>query len=250
MNLIIKLLAPTPLLGTLVSTRAPEAAEALALAGYDLLFLDLEHSTIDIAAAQTILQAVGSKAFCVLRLGSHNPEHITKALDTGCDGIVIPFINTAGEARAAVAAARYPPLGARSIGIGRAHAYGLNFAAYIESANATVALILQIEHKDAVANIHDILAVPGFDAIFVGPYDLSGSMGLLGQLDHPEVIAAIERVRNACAASDKPFGIFCGSLDRAKAEAARNTNLIVCATDLMLMTSTATKHLTGLRNNP
>ena len=247
MNLVSSLHQIAPLIGTLISIRSPEVAEALALCGYDLLFLDLEHSTIDIAAAQTIVQAVARRAFTVLRLPDNNPEHFKKALDTGCDGVIIPFINSPEDARAAVAAAKYPPLGARSFGIGRAQAYGLSVASYVEEANSSVALILQIEHKDAVERIDEILAVDAFDGIFVGPYDLSGSMGLPGQLNHPEVVAAIERVRSACAATGKPFGIFCSTLERARAEAARGTRFIVCATDLLLMTGAATTHLQELR---
>lgn len=161
-----------PLIGTLVSVRSPEVAEALALCGYDWLFLDLEHSTIDVAAAQTILQAVGTRVYAVLRLPDNNPEHFKKALDTGCDGVVIPLVNSAHEAEAAVRAAKYPPMGNRSVGIGRAHGYGLSFASYVEEANSSVALILQIEHRSAVEQIDAIVAVKGFDAIFVGPYDL------------------------------------------------------------------------------
>ncbi len=234
-------------MGTLVSVRSPEVAEALSLCGFDWLFVDLEHSMIDIAAAQNIVQAVGSKSFTVLRLPGNNPEHFKKALDTGCDGVIVPLINSADEARAAVLAAKYPPVGARSVGIGRAHGYGYTFGSYVETANASVALILQIEHKLAVDAIEDILAVEGFDGIFVGPYDLSASMGLLGQVTPPEVVAAIEKVREACRRAGVPFGIFCGSVSHSIAEIEQGAKLVVCGTDLMLMTGSASANLRELR---
>jgi 2-keto-3-deoxy-L-rhamnonate aldolase RhmA len=236
-----------PLVGTLVSVRSPEVAEALSLCGFDWLFVDLEHSMIDIAAAQGIVQAVGSKAFTVLRLPDNNPEHFKKALDTGCDGVIVPLINSADEARAAVLAAKYPPLGARSVGIGRAHGYGYSFGSYVETANALVALILQIEHRLAVDAIEDILAVKGFDGIFIGPYDLSASMGLLGQVTHPDVVAAIEKVRQACRQAKVPFGIFCSSVSHAAAEIEQGATFVVCGTDLMLMTGSASANLRELR---
>lgn len=247
-SFVSSLQTSNPLLGTLVSVRSPEVAEALSLCGYDWLFLDLEHSTIDIASAQNIIQAVGSRAFTVLRLPDNNPEHFKKALDTGCDGLVIPLINSRKDAEAAVRAAKYPPMGNRSVGIGRAHGYGLSFASYVEGANSSVALILQIEHKSAVEQIDDIVSVKGFDAIFVGPYDLSGSMGLLGQVSHPEVVHAIDTVRKTCLSANIPLGIFCGAVPGAAAEIQRGTKLIVCGTDLMQMTAAATANLKELRS--
>lgn len=247
-SFVSNLRTSNPLIGTLVSVRSPEVAEALTLCGYDWLFLDLEHSTIDIASAQNIIQAVGARAFTVLRLPDNNPEHFKKALDTGCDGLVIPLINSKEDAEAAVRAAKYPPMGTRSVGIGRAHAYGLSFASYVEAANTSVALILQIEHKNAVERIEDIIAVKGFDAVFVGPYDLSGSMGLLGQVNHPDIVQAIDRVRQACVRAQIPFGMFCGAVQGAAAEIQRGTKLIVCGTDLMQMTAAANANLKELRS--
>ena len=247
-NFVSSLKRSEPLIATLVSVRSPEVAETLALCEYDWLFLDLEHSTIDIPSAQNIIQAVASRAFTVLRLPDNNPEHFKKALDTGCDGLVIPMVNSQNDALAAVLAAKYPPLGERSIGIGRAHAYGLSFASYVQDANASVALILQIEHRLAVEQIDSILAVDGFDGIFIGPYDLSGSMGLTGQVGHPEVVAAIEKVREACAKANMPLGIFCSSVAQAAAEMQRGTKFVVCGTDLMLMASSAKANLKELRS--
>jgi 2-keto-3-deoxy-L-rhamnonate aldolase RhmA len=271
----------SPLRGVLVSVRSPEVAEALALAGADWLFVDLEHSLIDVAAAQAITQAVARRAYTVLRVAGNAPEHIQRALDTGCDGVIVPMIRSAAEARAAVAAvaaARYPPLGARSVGIGRAHGYGYHFAETIRSANDATALILQIEHIDAVRELDAIVALckrsrsgaeaaceaadkaaaeqgerpargigrgldasvaagqGGVYALFLGPYDLSGSLGVLGQIDHPSVVEAMATVRAACARQGVPLGIFCATAEQAAQELARGASFVTVGTDLGLMT--------------
>jgi 2-keto-3-deoxy-L-rhamnonate aldolase RhmA len=238
---------PGSLIGTLVSVRSPEVAEALVIAGFDWLFVDLEHSTIDVPAAQAIAQAVGLRAYTVLRLSSNNPEHFTKALDTGCDAIVVPLVNDVEAARAAVRFAKYPPIGTRSVGIGRAHSYGLAFKDYVDRANTSVGLILQIEHERAVSNIEEILSVEGVDAVFVGPFDLSASMGLTGQIGHPDVTAAVEKVRGACTRASVPFGIFCGTVALAALEIKNGSKLLVVETDLMLMTRAAITRLRELR---
>lgn len=259
-----RLRAAEPLRGVLVSVRSPEVAEALALAGADWLFVDLEHSLIDTAAAQAIAQAVARRAYTVLRVAGNAPEHIQRALDTGCDGIIVPMIRSAAEARAAIAAARYPPLGARSVGMGRAHGYGYHFAEAIRTANDHTALILQIEHIAAVRDLDAILALcqqsasgdvdrgrlpdgaagggavhgleRGVDALFLGPYDLSGSLGVPEQIDHPSVVEAMATVRSACSRHGVPLGIFCATAEQAALEVAQGASFVTVGTDLGLMT--------------
>ena len=127
----------------------------------------------------------------------------------GCSGIIVPMVNTVAYAQRIAALSKYPPVGERSVGIGRAQGYGLRFTEYLEVANEQTTVVVQIEHRDAVANVDQIVAVPGIDAVFVGPYDLSNSMGLVGQVNHPDVRAAIDKVRAACARTNSPMGIFC-----------------------------------------
>jgi 2-keto-3-deoxy-L-rhamnonate aldolase RhmA len=115
---------------------------------------------------------------------------------------------TVEEARSAVASAKYPPVGTRSAGVARANGYGMDFTYYSRDANDRLLVLLQIEHKDGVNNIEEILRVPGIDAIIIGPYDLSGSFGKLGQIDDNEVQHAIETVHNACKKHGMPIGIF------------------------------------------
>src|SRR5215471_13325539 len=122
---------PKPLIGTLLTTASPEVAEVLALAGFDWLFIDLEHGSLSIQDAQRAIQAVAGRCFTVVRVPEATAENIKRVLDTGCDGMIAPHVNTADEARRIVALAKYPPVGQRSVGLGRAQGYGLNFAEYI-----------------------------------------------------------------------------------------------------------------------
>ena len=236
-----------PLLGTLVTTAAPEIAELLALAGFDWLFIDLEHGSLSVHDAQRAIQAVAGRCFTVVRVADATAENVKRALDTGCDGIIAPHVNSAADARAIVALAKYPPLGERSVGLGRAQGYGLTFADYIASANDSIAIIVQAEHKDAVANVEEILGVKGIDAIFVGPYDLSGSMGLLGQVSDARVLEAIEKVRTACAAAKMPFGIFSAGAEQALAALAAGARIVAVGTDLMHMANSARAGLETMR---
>ena len=171
------------LLGTMLTLPSPETAEMISKCGFDWLFLDGEHGPASILEWQRVMQAVAGRSACVLRVPGGNEENINKALDIGANGIIVPMVNSAEQARAAVAWSRYPPTGKRGIGLARAHGYGLDFADYMARANDDVAVILQVEHIDAVNNIDAIADVEGVDAIFVGPYDLSASMGKTGQLD-------------------------------------------------------------------
>jgi 2-keto-3-deoxy-L-rhamnonate aldolase RhmA len=236
-----------PLVGTLVTTTSTEVAEVLALAGFDWLFIDLEHGSLSVHDAQRVIQAVAGRSFTVVRVADATAENVKRVLDTGCDGIIAPHVNTAADARRIVAVAKYPPLGERSVGLGRAQGYGLNFADYIASANARTVVVVQIEHKDGVANVAEILQVDGIDAIFIGPYDLSGSMGILGQVSDARVLEAIEKVRAACAAAKMTFGIYCATAEQASAAIKSGARLVAVGTDLMHMANSAKTALAAIR---
>jgi 2-dehydro-3-deoxyglucarate aldolase len=207
------------LLGTLITIPSPAVAEILSNAGFDWLFVDLEHSVMDIKDAETILQTVAGRVDCILRLPRNDEIWIKKGLDTGAAGIMIPQVNALEDAQRAVRCSKYPPQGTRSVGIARAHGYGTHFQEYIRHANDNTAVIVQIEHIQAVENIEQILSVEGIDAVFVGPYDLSASMNRMGELDHPEVLDALAHVRQACLDHKMPVGIF--TLDSQKAQTYR-----------------------------
>jgi 2-dehydro-3-deoxyglucarate aldolase/4-hydroxy-2-oxoheptanedioate aldolase len=137
----------------------------------------------------------GSDTAALVRVAWNDPVLIKPVLDIGADGVIVPMVRNAEEARRAVAACRYPPEGVRGYGPRRPSGYGrLGGPEYCRLANETVIVIVQIEHIDAVRNVDEILAVPGLTSVLVGPNDLAGSMGLMGQPDHPEVLSACETV--------------------------------------------------------
>lgn len=179
-------------LGCWIQLPDPFSAEIMARAGFDWLAIDMEHGLIAPDAAFRLIQVIGNAGVLPLvRLHENDPSTIRRMMDAGAGGIIVPMVNTAEEAEQAVSAAKYYPQGQRSFGLGRAHHFGREFDAYIETTNADSIVAVQIEHKDAIPNLDAILAVPGIDAIVIGPYDLSGSMGIPGKFDDPGFSAAI-----------------------------------------------------------
>jgi len=221
------------LIGPLVTLGSPEVAEIFALVGFDWLWIDLEHTPLALERAQQLMQAVAGRAGCVIRVPWNDPVHIKRTLDLGCDGVIVPQVRTADEARQAVAAAKYPPAGIRSVGIARAQQYGMSLQEYVTSANDHVTVILQIEHVDAVSHIGDILAVPNVDAVIVGPYDLSASMGRPGQISHPDVAARVAQLADACNQRGIAWGAFAPDAEAAKSHMSRGATMVTVGTDTM-----------------
>ena len=178
------------------------------MVGLDWLFLDGEHSPLEPAEIRTILHAVGGRSPCLYRIPAHDEIPIKKALDLGVSGIIAPQVNSAEQAKQIVDWCRYPPIGSRGTGLARAHGYGGSFREYVESANDEILVVIQVEHVDAVENIDSMVAIPGIDCIYIGPYDLSASLGKAGQVTDPEVVAAIEKVEQVCKSANMPLGIF------------------------------------------
>ncbi len=235
------------LLGTLLGLGSPEAAEILSRSGFDWFFIDLEHSAMGPTEGQRLLQAIGDRAAALVRVESRSELGIRKALDMGAAGIIVPQVNSREDAEAAVSLAHYPPLGTRSVGLGRACNFGTNFSDYMKSAAETSLVVLQIEHIKGVEAIEEIAAVKGVDALFVGPYDLSGSVGQPGAVEAPQVLQAIERVRNVAASKNIPLGIFCASAASASRFIAEGFSLITVATEGMLLARGAAAELNVLR---
>ncbi len=195
-------------LGTWIQIGHPACAEVLARAGFDWVCVDLEHGAIDLETSANIFRALGGfDCVPVARLPLNDAVWIHRILDAGARGLIIPMVKTAAEAEAAVREAKYPPRGTRGFGYSRANLHGADFTPYVASANDEIAMVMQIEHKDAIANLDAILRVEGVDGVFVGPLDLSGSMGITGQLDHPQMKTALEKCRFACRAHRKAAGL-------------------------------------------
>ena len=227
-----------PLLGSIVTLPVPAVAEVVAGAGFDWLWIDMEHGPLDLLAVEGVLRARGMAAG-VVRAPANDPVWIKRILDTGCDGIILPHVNHAADARAAVDAAYYPPRGHRSFGVARAHGYGTRLQEFLAGDAPPPAVIVQIESAAAVAAIDEILAVDGVDAALIGPFDLSGSLGRLGDVAHPEVAAAIEAVAAAGRARGVPVGIFAASAELARAYLGRGFSPVAVGVDAMLLSAAA-----------
>jgi 2-dehydro-3-deoxyglucarate aldolase len=187
--------------GSWVNTASPIVAELMAAAGFDFLAVDVEHSPVDLAAAAGLFRAIRSgNADCeaFVRLPGCDHDTIKRYCDAGATGVIAPLVNTPDQARQVVRAVKYPPQGTRGVGFARCNQYGADFDRAVAAANDRTTVVVQIEHIQAVENIDAILAVEGIDATFIGPYDLSASMGLTGQTDHPDVLAAMDRILAAC----------------------------------------------------
>jgi 2-dehydro-3-deoxyglucarate aldolase len=173
----------------------PAAAEILARAGFDWVVIDMEHGLVPWSGLMSHILAIKSQGSAALvRLPAQRKEYFQRALDTGADGVIVPNIRSAQDAAAARRAAKYAPEGRRGVGIARAHGFGPGFDSYVRRANDDTLLVFQIEDIQAMDALDEILETPGLDAILIGPYDLSGTMGLAGETRHPKVLAAIDDI--------------------------------------------------------
>jgi 2-keto-3-deoxy-L-rhamnonate aldolase RhmA len=247
MNFTQRLRRNDLLLGTMLTLPSPEVAEMVAACGYDWLFMDGEHGNLSTLEWQRMLQAVAGRSAAIIRVAAKTERDIKKVLDIGADGVIAPQVNSADEARQVVACCKYPPRGIRGLGLARAQGYGRDFADYVASANDRIAVIVQAEHIDAVDNIDDIVEVDGIDAVFIGPYDLSASMGRMGEVDHPEVVEAIERVGRACRQKDIALGYFGTTAESVEAYIDKGYNLICAGVDAGFVTQGAQQVLDKLR---
>ena len=195
-------------IGSWIQIGSPAVGEIMASAGFDWLVVDLEHTTITLREAEELIRVIDLKGVVPLvRLSSNNSEQIKRVMDAGAHGVIVPMVNSASEALAAVQAVKYPPLGHRSIGLARAQGYGARFDEYLEWQKDQTIIVVQIEHVDAVANVEAIFEVEGIDAYIEGPYDLSGSLGTPGSFDSPQFLAALNKVHSAGERYGIPGGV-------------------------------------------
>jgi len=182
-------------IGSWITLGHPAIAEIMSKAGYEWLVVDLEHSVITIREAEDLIRIIDlAGVIPLVRLTSNNNDQIKRVMDAGAKGIIVPMVNSPEQAQQAIEAVKYPPDGKRGIGLARAQGYGAKFQKYLEWQKENTVVIVQIEHIDAVNNIDAIFSVDGVDGFIIGPYDLSGSLGIPGQFDHPDYIAAVDKI--------------------------------------------------------
>ncbi len=186
----------------------PAIAEIFARSGVDFIGIDMEHTPISLEQARDIIAACHlGGALCLPRIPAHDAAVIKRLLDAGADGIIAPTVETAEQARDIASWCAYPPRGGRGFGVSRAQGYGFDFDQYVGAWNDSFTFIAQVETVRGMENVEAILAVEGVHGIMIGPYDLSGSLGLPGQLEHPLVVQAEERILRACATAGKGCGM-------------------------------------------
>ncbi|MBP6507717.1 MAG: hypothetical protein KA257_09145 [Opitutaceae bacterium] len=247
-----RILAGDIVVGSWINSGSPMVAELMAATGFDFLCVDIEHSAVDVPQAQQLFQAIrAGRSDCAALARVHGVDYafVKRYLDAGADGIVAPLVRTREEALLLVQAAKYPPLGLRGVGFCRANAYGLRLAEECARANEEIFLAVQIEHIDAVRNIDPILGVPGIDAAFIGPYDLTASMGITGQFAHPDYLTARATILAACERHGIAAGIHVvapvpGDVQLRMAEGFR---FIAYSLDITMLSTACVTGIAGIR---
>jgi 4-hydroxy-2-oxoheptanedioate aldolase len=216
------------------------ATEIIADAGFDWILFDAEHSPVEIAGLYDLLQAAGrSRASLAVRLASNDKVMIKRALDIGAQTLLIPFIQNADEARAAVRACRYPPDGVRGVaGSTRASRYGRD-KGYFKSAGDNICLIAQVETGEALGNLEAIAKTDGVDAVFIGPSDLAASMGHIGNPGHADVQGAIRDALTRLTALGVPAGILAVTAQDARRYGDWGFTFVAAGVDTVLLARAA-----------
>lgn len=229
--------AEHPPLGTWIMSASPLVAEAIGCAGFEWGVVDMEHTPLDLMEIVHMLQALaGTKLVPVVRVPWNDTVTIKRVLDAGAQTLLVPFVQNADEARAAVAATRYPPHGIRGMaGMSRASRFGTLPGYLTSAANAGVGVIMQLETTAAIDRIDEIGSVDGVDALFVGPGDLSATMGLAGQLTHPDVLAVTAQAIRRAKALGKPIGTVGGTPEVVAQYRAMGFDFVAVASDLGLL---------------
>ena len=228
----------SPLFAGWTSLGHPQITEMLAFSGVDFIGVDIEHSTISQEQCQRIIATCNSEGvFCLPRVASHNPEAIKRLLDSGADGVIVPTVETTEQVEKLIEWTKYPPLGKRGFGVARAQRYGHNYEQYTSKWNDSSILIIQIESITAVENIEALLHFKEVDGVMVGPYDLSGSLGVPGEIYHEKVQNAVNVVYEKC----KKYGKSCGphelepTIKSVKDSFKSGSSFVVLSSDVFIL---------------
>ena len=237
--------------GCFLRNAEPSLAELIALSGWDFVIFDGEHGTLEPRDVEDLCRGVelgGATPFA--RVPANAPHDILRFLDTGIHGVHVPWVNSAAEAAEAVTSVKYWPEGRRGLAGSRASRWGVTepLDRYTERANRETMVVVHIETIEAVDAIDRYLTVDGVDVLFIGPTDLSHSLGHPGDIDHPEVTQAMERVAEAVVGSEKVLGVFAGTPERVHAWRARGARYFATTTEGLLKGAMA-DYLTAARDS-
>lgn len=234
--------------GTFAMAASPLVAEALGCIGFDWAVVDMEHTPLDLDNLVRMLHAVAATPMLpITRLPWNDTVMVKRVLDAGAQTLMFPFVQSADEARLAVAACRYPPQGVRGMAaMSRASRFG-TVPDYFKVANGAVSVVVQIETPQALSQVEAIAAVEGVDSLFLGPGDLSGAMGHVGNPMHPEVVAAMAGATRQSHAAGKPVGSVAGTPEAVAVYRGLGIDYIGCASDLGFMMRQCAAALSAIR---
>ncbi|MEW5691881.1 MAG: aldolase/citrate lyase family protein [Candidatus Hydrogenedentota bacterium] len=239
-------------IGSWITLGDTSVAEIMADAGFEWLVIDMEHSVIDYGLCQNLISVIESKK-CVplVRVGANDPLIIKRVMDAGAYGVIVPMVNNRDDAEKAVKSVKYPPIGTRGVGLYRAQGYGTRFTEYAKFINSNSIVIVQIEHIEAVENLEEILGVEGIDGCIIGPYDLSGSMGIPGKFNHPKMKKNIVKIESVCKRMKKVLGmhIIKPDIKEAIIKIKRGYSFIAFSLDFYFLGESCRNHLKELRKS-
>ncbi len=230
--------------------RSPDVVRALAAAGLDWMFFDAEHGAFDLETLQDLMRVAVGEGMCpILRVADLQYALIARALDCGAQGVLLPRVESPELLEKAVSWTRFPPMGLRGYGLGPPHLEyeAVTIADAIAHVNANVMVVLQIETRTALERIDELLAVSNIDAVLIGPADLSISLGVPGQFDHPQLVAAVETIRDRCERAGIAPGMHFRSLDLAKRWRERGIRFLSCNSELGFLLDKASETVAALK---
>ena len=245
MNLKQKLFSNKLTIGSWISLGHPSIAEIMTKSNFDWLTIDLEHSVISLSEVENLIRVIElSGVSPLVRLTENSTSQIKKVMDSGAHGIIVPMVNSLKDAKKAIEAAYYPPKGRRSFGLARAQGFGTKFKEHIEYNQENTIVIVQIEHVDALHELEGILSLPQVDAYMIGPNDLSGSMGIPGEIENKEYLKVIKQINAVGKKIGKPSGIHIVEPDLKLLEkASKEYSFIAYSVDFRMIEDSCKKAL-------
>lgn len=238
-----------PAIGQWLTLPSPAVAELLASYGMEWLLIDTEHGPAGWETVEDMIRAMkGTEVVPIVRVAGNDPVLIKQALDRGVSGVVVPLVNTAEQAKAAVTACRYPPNGTRGVAGGRVNRYGVDLVKYVAEWNELALVVCQLETREAVQNAESIAAVPGVDVLFVGPNDLSANLDRFRKFEDPEFRKAVDRILQAARAHGKAAGIMAAGADETLARIDQGFRFISVGSDARMLGAVAASTYEKIKN--
>ncbi len=233
-------------IGSWLTISHPTIVDIMSKAGFNWLTIDLEHSSITIKEVEEMLRIIQlNKVKGFVRLSSNESTLIKRVMDAGADGIIVPMIETKDDAFQTINSLNYPPFGKRGMGLSRAQEYGNKFEEYLKWMKNGPSIILQIESIKGVDNLEDILSFNEISGIFIGPYDLSASLGLPGQFESPKYLDAINKIKKICSNKKVKLGIHVvkPDINELKIKINEGYYYIAYSVDTIMLDNQARQHI-------